>query len=80
MWNLKLGQGGGAWPLKTVDNFVGRQHWEFKEIENEDVPAGDVIESFRAQFAAQKYDRKHSSDLLTRRQVSDKLARWTYVA
>lgn len=70
MWNLKLGQGGGAWPLKTIDNFVGRQHWEFEESEHDDVSAGDDIQSFRAQFAAQKYVRKHSSDLLTRHQLA----------
>ncbi|KAH0684699.1 hypothetical protein KY290_023414 [Solanum tuberosum] len=68
MWKLKVAEGGSPW-LRTLNGHIGRQVWEFdpnlgspKDLEE--------IEKFRAEFYKNRFETKHSSDLLMRYQFS----------
>jgi cycloartenol synthase len=68
MWRLKIAEGGNQSWLRTTNNHVGRQLWEF------DPDAGspeerDEVERARAVFHANRFQMKHCSDLLMRLQV-----------
>lgn len=72
MWKLKIAEGGDAW-LRTTNEHVGRQIWEF------DPKAGSPeelaeIETVRQHFWDHRFEKKHSSDLLMRIQVSNILS------
>lgn len=72
MWKLKIGadtvrEGGDQW-LKSVNNHLGRQVWEYhpelgtpEELQQ--------IEDARKAFWDNRFETKHSSDLLMRIQV-----------
>ncbi|KAK4854634.1 hypothetical protein QYF36_027000 [Acer negundo] len=67
MWKLKIGED-GAW-LSSVNDHIGRQHWEF------DPHAGTpqelaLVETLRSHFNHNRFQLKQSSDLLMRMQVS----------
>ncbi|TYI77222.1 hypothetical protein E1A91_D06G130200v1 [Gossypium mustelinum] len=66
MWKLKIAED-GPW-LSTVNNHIGRQHWEF------DPDAGSPeerahVENLRLQFTNNRFRLKQSSDLLLRMQL-----------
>jgi len=66
MWKLKIAEGGER--LISVNNFVGRQHWEF------DPNAGtqqerDEIERLRREYTKNRFYIKQSADLFTKMQV-----------
>lgn len=66
MWKLKIGEGGER--LISLNNFIGRQHWEF------DPNAGtqqerDEIERLRHEFTKNRFSNKQSADLFMRMQV-----------
>ena len=68
MWKLKFAEGGSPW-LRSLNNHVGRQVWEF------DPKLGSPqdlleIEKARQNFHENRFSTKHSSDLLMRLQVS----------
>lgn len=68
MWKLKFAEGGSPW-LRTLNNHIGRQVWEF------DPKLGSPqdlleIEKARQNFHDNRFTNKHSSDLLMRLQVS----------
>ncbi|TYH56487.1 hypothetical protein ES332_D08G022700v1 [Gossypium tomentosum] len=68
MWKLKIAEGGNPW-LRTVNNHVGRQIWEFDP--NLGSPEELMeIEKARLNFTENRFRKKHSSDLLMRFQFS----------
>lgn len=66
MWKLKIAEGGSTW-LRTVNNHVGRQFWEFDpKAEGASPEELSQIENARESFCNNRFQRKHSSDLLMR--------------
>ncbi|RWR82680.1 Prenyltransferase/squalene oxidase [Cinnamomum micranthum f. kanehirae] len=68
MWKLKIAEGGNPW-LRSLNNHVGRQVWEFKpELGTPE----ELLEIKRAQegFQELRFQNKHSSDLLMRMQFA----------
>ncbi|KAL5178490.1 Cycloartenol synthase [Glycine soja] len=68
MWKLKFAEGGNPW-LRTLNNHVGRQVWEF------DPKLGSPqdlleIEKARQNFHDNRFTHKHSADLLMRMQFA----------
>ncbi|XP_076895364.1 cycloartenol synthase 2-like [Bidens hawaiensis] len=68
MWKLKIAEGGSPW-LRTTNDHVGRQFWEF------DPTLGSLeelahIEKVRQTFRDNRFEKKHSSDLLMRSQFA----------
>uniref|UniRef100_A0A0E0BG88 Terpene cyclase/mutase family member n=1 Tax=Oryza glumipatula TaxID=40148 RepID=A0A0E0BG88_9ORYZ len=68
MWRLKVSEGGSPW-LRSVNNLLGRQVWEFDPDLGTPEERADV-EKARREFADHRFDRKHSSDLLMRMQFA----------
>ncbi|CAD5318258.1 unnamed protein product [Arabidopsis thaliana] len=68
MWKLKIAEGGSPW-LRTTNNHVGRQFWEFDPNLGtpEDLAA---VEEARKSFSDNRFVQKHSADLLMRLQFS----------
>ncbi|KAI5347577.1 hypothetical protein L3X38_000464 [Prunus dulcis] len=66
MWKLKIAEGGPR--LSTVNNHIGRQHWEF------DPDAGTPeeraqVERLGDEFKKNRFQVKQSADLLIRMQL-----------
>lgn len=67
MWKLKIAEGGSPW-LRTLNNHVGRQVWEFDP--NLGSPQDlSQIDQARQNFHDNRFTHKHSADLLMRMQV-----------
>ncbi|KAF6167348.1 hypothetical protein GIB67_043209 [Kingdonia uniflora] len=69
MWKLKLSEGSSDPWLKTVNNHIGRQFWEY------DSQLGSLkevaqVEKARKDFRENRFQVKHSSDLLMRLQFA----------
>jgi len=69
MWKLKIAEGKEDPWLVSVNNYIGRQHWEF------DPQAGTLeeqadIERAREGFKRNRFIMRQSSDILMRMQVS----------
>uniref|UniRef100_A0A2N9G723 Squalene cyclase N-terminal domain-containing protein n=1 Tax=Fagus sylvatica TaxID=28930 RepID=A0A2N9G723_FAGSY len=68
MWKLKISEGSeGPW-LMSVNNYLGREYWEF------DPDAGTFeeraqVEVFREEFRKNQFKTKQSSDLLMQMQL-----------
>nr|KYP61355.1 Cycloartenol synthase [Cajanus cajan] len=68
MWKLKIAEGGSPW-LRTLNNHVGRQVWEFDP--NLGSPQDLLeIDKARQNFHDNRFTHKHSSDLLMRLQFA----------
>lgn len=68
MWKLKIAEGGSPW-LRTTNNHVGRQFWEFDP--NLGTPEEiREVEDARDDFRRHRFEKKHSADLLMRIQFA----------
>jgi cycloartenol synthase len=78
MWKLLTAEATGGHPLlSTLNNFQGRQVWNY------DADAGtpeekEQVESARKLFTRNRHTQKHSSDELLRLQCADKIANATF--
>ncbi|KAK4432732.1 Cycloartenol Synthase [Sesamum alatum] len=76
MWTLKIGdQGSSPW-LRSVNEHVGRQWWEFDPCLGSPEEVAE-IEKLRQEFHNHRFQNKHSSDLLMRLQLSKEKASTT---
>ena len=67
MWKLKIAEGGPL--VRSVNNHVGRQHWEFDP--NAGTPEERAqVEQLRDQFKENRFRIKQSADLLMRMQLT----------
>ncbi|PQQ11008.1 cycloartenol Synthase [Prunus yedoensis var. nudiflora] len=72
MWRLKLSEGEDPW-ITSVNNHIGRQYWEFDP--NLGTPEERAqVEKARHEFRKNRFQSKHSSDLLMRLQFAKEKA------
>ena len=69
MWKLKIAEGGDHPWLRSVNNHVGRQVWEFDPKLIASPEELMQIEEAREAFRKNRFQKKHSSDLMMRIQV-----------
>lgn len=74
MWKLKIAEGGSPW-LRSVNNYIGRQVWEFDPKLGTPEELAE-IERARETFSRTRFEKKHSADLLLRLQVMHALYRY----
>ncbi|KAF6167333.1 hypothetical protein GIB67_043194 [Kingdonia uniflora] len=69
MWKLKVGEGGENPWLRTLNNHVGRQIWEFDQNLGS-LEERKQIDDARQQYTNHRFVNKHSADLLMRFQFA----------
>ncbi|KAJ6296502.1 hypothetical protein OIU78_024368 [Salix suchowensis] len=67
MWRLKIAEGGNPW-LRTTNNHIGRQVWEFDPKQTPSPREIEEIENARQNFTENRFRIKHSADLIMRMQ------------
>jgi len=68
MWKLKVSEKKEKEMVRSVNNHVGRQFWEFDPLLGSKEERAEV-ERVREEFNKNRFKYKHSSDLLMRLQV-----------
>ncbi|GAB2240471.1 hypothetical protein Droror1_Dr00020989 [Drosera rotundifolia] len=68
MWKLKIAEGNSPW-LRTTNNHVGRQFWEFDPNHGTSEEISEV-EKARENFRIHRFEQKHSADILMRLQFA----------
>ncbi|XP_072953251.1 cycloartenol synthase-like [Typha angustifolia] len=68
MWRLKIAEGGGPW-LRTTNNYMGRQVWEFDPNSGtaDEIAA---VEQAREAFRLHRFQMKQNADLIMRMQFA----------
>ncbi|KAG2668063.1 hypothetical protein I3760_15G143100 [Carya illinoinensis] len=69
MWKLKLSEGNDSWRLKSLNNHIGRQYWEFDSNLGTAEERAQV-EKAQDGFKENRFQVKQSSDLLMRFQFA----------
>ncbi|CAL5007612.1 unnamed protein product [Urochloa decumbens] len=67
MWKLKIAEG-GPW-IKSCNNNIGRETWEFDQNFGSNEEKG-AIDSAREEFQKNRFQMRHSSDILARMQLA----------
>ncbi|XP_061964402.1 cycloartenol synthase isoform X2 [Populus nigra] len=67
MWRLKIAAGGNPW-LRTNNDHIGRQIWEFDPKLTPSPEEISEIENARQNFTKNRFQFKHSADLIMRMQ------------
>lgn len=67
MWKLNIAEGSSPW-LRSLNGHIGRQTWEFDPSLGSPEELAE-IEKVRQQFHDNRFEKKHSADLLMRLQV-----------
>eukprot|EP00258_Populus_trichocarpa_P005332 XP_002308131.3 cycloartenol synthase [Populus trichocarpa] len=67
MWRLKIAAGGNPW-LRTNNDHIGRQIWEFDPKLTLSPEEISEIENARQNFTKNRFQSKHSADLIMRMQ------------
>uniref|UniRef100_A0ACD5WXJ9 Uncharacterized protein n=1 Tax=Avena sativa TaxID=4498 RepID=A0ACD5WXJ9_AVESA len=67
MWKLKIAEG-GPW-LKSGNNHIGRETWEFEQNTGSSEEQ-DAVDAARAEFEKNRFRTRHSSDILARMQLA----------
>ncbi|KAH7572484.1 hypothetical protein JRO89_XS04G0263000 [Xanthoceras sorbifolium] len=70
MWKLKVSEGNEEEWVKSVNNHVGRQFWEF-DTNLGTLQEREKVEQLRTHFTNNRFLTKHTSDLLMRLQTED---------
>nr|GMC58449.1 cycloartenol synthase 2-like [Ipomoea batatas] len=73
MWKLKLSEGKDDPWFRSVNNHIGRMYWEF-DPNLGTTEEREQVEKFRAKFHKNRFEIKHSSDLLMRMQFEKEKA------
>nr|GMC58450.1 cycloartenol synthase 2-like isoform X2 [Ipomoea batatas] len=73
MWKLKLSDGKDDPLLRSVNNYIGRQYWEYDPNLGTQEER-EQVEKLRAKFHKNRFEIKHSSDLLMRMQFEKEKA------
>lgn len=72
MWTLKVAEARGPW-MQSLNGFSGRQVWEYSSEEKADAEDSLAdrlaVDKARAEFTKNRYEKRHSADLLMRLQV-----------
>lgn len=76
MWKLRISRGEDPW-IKSTNNHVGRQYWEF-DPNHGTVQEKAQVEKAREEFYKNRFQHKHSSDILFRLQVCNLICLSTY--
>lgn len=71
MWKLKLSQGDEAW-VTSVNRHIGRQYWEFDPSPGAFEEELAQVEEAQNRFRMNRFQAKHSSDLVMRLQVQSR--------
>jgi len=78
MWKLKVSEKKEEETVRSMNNHMGRQFWEFDpQLGSEEERA--EVERVRQEFSKNRFRYKHSSDLLMRLQVHAYIYIYIYI-